>query len=186
MTKRKNTFKTIIVVLVAVVLSLYVRGRILDFALNTVWRFVDDFILNDSFSDLKIGESFYSTIDSYFEKLPQDYCLFVLPGSAGSEATLFKVSDEALDVDLYGGDDSPDFEKMSEDKKIMQGHYIKEYHNNEYLILCEEEKEGLFYYSFKFSSGDIECFDDVNTVYKTFGFNSDEWISVCKTYDEMI
>ncbi len=183
MTKRKNTFKTIIVVLVAVVLSLYVRGRILDFALNTVWRFVYDFILNDSFSDLKIGESFYNTIDSHYKKLPQDYCLFVLNGS---EATLFKVSDEALDVDLYDGDNSPDFDKMSEDKKIMRGHYIKEYHNNEYLILCEEKREGLFYYSFKFSSGDTECFGDVNTVYKTFGFNSDEWISVCMTYDELI
>ncbi len=148
-----------------------------------IFGFISDFIWNDSFSDLEIGETFGGNIDGHFKKLPQDYCLFVL---LGSEATLFKVSDEALDVDLYGGDDYIDFCKMSEDKKIMQGHYIKEYHNNEYLILCEEKREGLLYYSFKYSSCGIECFDDVNTVYKTFGFDSDEWLPVCNTYDEMI
>lgn len=128
------------------------------------------------FCDLEIGKNFYGNRDGHYKKLPNNYCLDV---ELKSTTRLFKIEDAFLDkvFDPY----------TQYDDIIMQAHYIKGYYNDSFLILCEERvDDSCIYWSFEFNTNNIESYESEDDVYELFGFNSEQWFSLCNTNAEIL
>ena len=133
-----------------------------------------------SFSEIDVGEQFYGNRDGYSLKIPYNYCLCV---ELTSKTGVFKVPDELLDVP-YAGDEKHD--AVYNCNRIIEGHYVKGYYNNEYLVLCEEKEKNEFsYLALNLLNEEITCFFSENEVYEVFNFNSKDWFVLCNTYDEI-
>ena len=127
----------------------------------------------ERYGDMHIGEVFCSNRDGHFIRLPQNYCLCV---ELNAETSLFKVSEEDSKKLYYEMDIGP---------WIISGHYILEYYNNDYLVLCEETQKDVYrYVSFRFDTQEIQEYPEENTVLDTFQFSSDKWRPLCNTYAE--
>ena len=134
----------------------------------------------EHFSEVEVGQTFFLNRDGYHLKLPNNYCLGVL---LGSTARLFKVPEELLDVPFSGDNNHPE---VYNTPCILEGHYIKGYYNEKFVILCEEKEDGtLEYLSFDFYSEKIEYYTDIDKVYEIYGFDSNDWSLVCNTNEEI-
>lgn len=107
------------------------------------------------FSELKTGEIFLSSRDGYFEKISDNYCLFV---NLRKETSLFEVSKERS---LVEWDSS-----LGYDNIIVKGHYIKCYYTSTHLVLCEEKSnDDLEYSIFDFNSEQIRNYLELSEIY---------------------
>lgn len=128
----------------------------------------------EQYDDMKIGQVFYSNRDGHYIKLPQNYCLGI---DLKTETGLFKISEE---------DSEKAFSSVYNNPRIISGHYIQGYYNNDYLVLCEESQKNVYrYLSFHFDTQEITEYPDEQKVLETFEFSSDDWRTLCNTYTEM-
>lgn len=133
------------------------------------------------FSEVQIGENFFGTRDGHFTKLPNNYCLAIIYRSTTG---LFKVSDEFLEAPFAGDSDHA---PVYNTERILEGHYIRGYYNDKFVVLCEEKSDGSYVYlSFEFSSEEVRCYSNVNEVYEVFEFDSSRWFSLCNTSAQII
>lgn len=130
-------------------------------------------VKEEVYSELEIGEVFGINVDGYHKKLPQNYCLNV---DLGTNAKLFKVPDEKLDVPYFSN-------SVYNTPEILEGRYIKYFYDNEKIILCEEVlKEKFEYFAFYFSS------QEVITLTESFAekLKTGEWSSLCNTMSQSV
>lgn len=129
------------------------------------------------FSELKIGEIFYSSRDGHCEKISDNYCLYVI---RREETYLFEVSEEQASVVF-------DVTFCNDDSLIAKGHYIKGFYTSSHLVLCEEKSnDDLVYSIFDFNTKQIQNSLELSEVYQILGLDSIQWFELCSTNKERI
>lgn len=135
---------------------------------------------NKKFSEIKTGDTFLISGDGYYEKLPNNYCFYVM---LGSKTYLFRVPDEFVDVKCTDYDWGNWWYNGG---TILEGHFIKSFYTSGYLVLCEEkENDDLVYLTFDFSNAQVQYHLDVNEVCELLNINSIQWSVLCNTNEEI-
>jgi hypothetical protein len=150
------------------------KGVILIFIISFIFSGCN-FSKDIKFGQIEIGANFMSSRDGYYKKLPYNYCLNV---NFRSKVQLFKVADEYVDQ-IWDS-------SIYYDCSILEGHFIKGFFNDNYLVLCEEENNNnLLYLSFNFFNGDIQYYANINELHDIFENQSYQWFLLCNTNQEI-
>lgn len=133
-----------------------------------------DFFKVKTFSEIEIGKTFWGSRDGYWEKFPQNYCMYV---DLGSKTYLIRVDDE----NLYKEDSTLTYESA-----ILEGHFIKGFFTSDYLVLCEErDNDDIVFLSFSFADEQVQYYTGVDEMREVLNLELFEWSPLCNTNEEI-